>query len=166
MSERRRRRNSYRLTGHDYADPSYAYFVTLSAQVRTVKGGSVDPARPFTSCPSLAEQAVESLAFYRRQRKRPLFAYCLMPDHLHLLVTPEGGANLSAVLGQYESFVTRSAWGYGIVGTLWHRSFYDHILRKQEAAAEVVAYILNNPVRAGLVERWEDWPWCGMPDAL
>jgi putative transposase len=106
------------------------------------------------------------LAFYRRQGKWLLFAYCLMPDHLHLLVTPEGGADLSIVLGQYESFVTRSAWGHGIVGTLWHRSFYDHILRKQEAATDVVAYILNNPVRAGLVEQWEDWPWCGMPDAL
>jgi len=166
MNERKRRRNSYRLAGHDYADPSYAYFVTLSAQIKTVKGGSVDPARPFTSCPSLAAQAVESLTYYRRQGKWLLFAYCLMPDHLHLLVTPEGGVNLSIVLGQYESFVTRSAWGYGIVGALWQRSFHDHILRKQEAAAEVVAYILNNPVRGGLVEQWEDWPWCGMPDAL
>jgi len=57
-----------------------------------------------------------------------------MPDHLHLLVTPEGGASLSIVLGQYESFVTRSAWGHGVVGALWQRSFHDHILRKQEAA--------------------------------
>jgi len=166
MNQGKRRRNSYRLAGHDYADPSYAYFVTLSSQVGTVKSSSIDPARPFTSCPPLAKQALESLAYYRRQGKWLLFAYCLMPDHLHLLVTPQGGADLSVVLGHYESFVTRTAWGYGIVGTLWHRSFYDHVLRRQEAAQEVVAYILHNPVRAGMVEEWEDWPWCGMPDAL
>ena len=166
MSEHTRRRNSYRLAGHDYADPSYAYFVTLSTQVKSAKSSAIDLTRPFTSCPPLAKQAVESLSYDRRQGKWLLFAYCLMPDHLHLLVTPAGGADLSVVLGQYEGFVTHSAWGYGIVGTLWHRSFYDHILRKQEAAQEVVAYILNNPVRAGLVEEWEDWPWCGMPDPL
>ena len=166
MNERKQRRNTYRLAGHDYGDPSYAYFITLSTQIKTVKGGAIDPARPFTSCLPLARQAVESLTYYRRQGRWQLFAYCLMSDHLHLLATPAGGANLSFVLGQYESFVTRSAWGFGIVGTLWHRSFYDHVLRKQEAAQEVVAYILNNPVRAGLVKEWEDWPWSGMPDAL
>jgi putative transposase len=167
MDERKRRRNSYRLADHDHADPSYGYLITLRAQVKAVATGSpVGPMRPFTSCPPLAEQAVESLAFYRRQGKWLLFAYCLMPDHLHLLATPQGGADLSRILGQYERYVTRTAWTHGVVGALWQRSYHDHVLRKQEAAAEVVAYIVNNPVRAGLVAQWEEWPWCGMPDAL
>ena len=44
MNERKQRRNTYRLAGHDYGDPSYAYFITLSTQIKTVKGGAIHPA--------------------------------------------------------------------------------------------------------------------------
>jgi hypothetical protein len=91
---------------------------------------------------------------------------CLMPDHLHLLVSPRGGANLSDVLGHYESYVTRIAWQHGVVGPLWERSFYDQIVRNEKAVSRVVAYILNNPVKAKLVEAEDDWPWSGTPDSL
>ena len=167
MVKHKRRRNTYRLSGHNYSDSSYVYFITLDAKIKTVEPDSlVDPTAPFTSCRPLGDQANESLHFYRRQGKLLIFAYCLMPDHLHLLTSPQGGASLSTILGSYESFVTRVAWTYGVIGTLWQRSFHDHILRRSEDALAAVAYILNNPVEAGLVERWEDWPWCGTPDAL
>jgi REP element-mobilizing transposase RayT len=167
LNQPKRRRNTYRLPGHDYSDESYAYFITLNAKVEAVKTESpVDPQSPFTSCPPLGDQAIESLLFYRRQGKWLLFAYCLMPDHLHILVSPHNGANLSTVLGNYASYTTQTAWNYGVIGKLWQRSFYDHILRSGETAPEIVAYILDNPVRAELVEEWEDWAWCGMPDPL
>ena len=163
----RRRRSSYRLAGHDYADSSYAYFVTLNAKIKRVADDSqVDIRAPFTSCPALGQQANDSLLFYRTQGKLLIFAYCLMPDHLHILACPQGGANLSTVLGSYQSYVTRLAWNHGVIGKLWQRSFYDHIVRQSDDAQAIVAYILNNPVKAGLVERWQDWPWCGMPDPL
>lgn len=166
MTNRQRRRNTYRLVDHDYADPSYAYLITLRANIQTLAPGSrVNRLRPFTTCVPLAQQAADSLNFYRHQGKWLLFAYCLMPDHLHLLASPHGGHNLSAILGQYERFVTRAAWTYGVVGSLWQRSFHDHILRKQEAATDVIAYIVSNPVRMGLVQQWEDWPFPGTPDA-
>jgi len=162
-----RRRNTYRLPGHDYSDPSYAYFITLNTKIKKVEASSiVDPRRPFTSCPALGNQAEESLHFYRRRGEWLIFAYCLMPDHLHLLVTPQRAANLSDILGSYKSYVTRTAWAYGVVGHLWQRSFHDRVLRSDQAAPVVVKYILDNPVRARLVERWEDWPWSGMPDSL
>jgi REP element-mobilizing transposase RayT len=163
----RRRRNSYRLAGHDYSDPSYAYFVTIDVKIKHVANDSqIDPLAPFTSCRELGQRANDSLLFYRTQGKLLIFAYCLMPAHLHILASPQGGANLSTVLGSYESYVTQLAWGYGLIGKLWQRSFYDHILRHNADAQAVIAYILNNPIKAGLVTCWQDWPWCGMPDSL
>jgi REP element-mobilizing transposase RayT len=167
MVSLKRRRNTYRLPGHDYSDSSYAYFVTLNAKIEAVETNSpVDPREPFTSCPELAKQAVQSLLFYHARGKLLIFAYCLMPNHLHLLVTPQGGANLSTVLGSYESYTTRAAWRFGVIGPLWQRSFYDHILRSSKSAPNVIAYIMNNPIKASIVECQEDWAWSGTPDPL
>jgi hypothetical protein len=43
----------------------------------------------------------------------------------------------------------------------WQRYGYDHILRDDEKSIVVARYILNNPIRAGLVKRIEDYPYCG-----
>lgn len=162
-----RRRNSYRLHGHDYTDSSYAYFVTLDTKIKEVRDDQLlDPLAPFTSCRALGQQANDSLLFYRVQGKLLIFAYCIMPNHAHILAAPQGGANLSTILGSYESYVTRLAWDYGVIGKLWLRSFYDHVLRKHDDAQRIIAYILENPIKAGLVAHWRDWPWCGTPDML
>ena len=42
---------------------------------------------------------------------------------------------------------------------MWQESGCDHVCRTEETAEKVLTYIVNNPVRAGLVERWEDWLW-------
>ena len=161
----KRRRNSYRLEGHDYSDSSYAYFATIDVKIKHVTDErSINPLAPFASCRDLGQQANDSLLFYRTQGQILIFAYCLMPDHLHVLASPQGGANLSTVLGSYESYVTQLSWGHGVIGKLWQRSFHDHILRQSDDAQAIIAYILDNPVKDGLVMRWQDWPWCGMPD--
>lgn len=153
------------MPGRDYSDSTCLYFVTLNAKIKSVMAGSeIDLLVPFTSCRALGEQANEGIHVYRRQGKWLVFAYCLMPDHLHLLVSPQGGANLCTLLGGYESYITRVAWEFGVQGQLWQRSFYDHILRRGKDAERIIAYILNNPVKAGWVKDWEDWPWCGTPD--
>lgn len=162
-----RRHNSYRLKGHDYSDSSYAYFVTIDTKIKHVSDPQkIDPLAPFTSCRALGQHANDCLLFYRTQGQLLIFAYCIMPNHVHILAAPQGGVNLSTILGSYESYVTRLSWDYGVIGKLWQRSFYDHILRKHDDAQPIIAYILNNPVKAGLVARWQDWPWCGTPDAL
>jgi hypothetical protein len=45
----------------------------------------------------------------------------------------------------------------GRSGPFWHHESYDHIVRNQQEYERIVAYILNNPVKAGLVENCEDW---------
>ena len=54
-----------------------------------------------------------------------------------------------------------AAWAQGVAGVIWQRSFWDHFLRAEEQLEEVVSYGLNNPVRRGLVEDWQDYPFAG-----
>ncbi|MCC7210600.1 MAG: hypothetical protein IT451_02000 [Candidatus Brocadia sp.] len=46
-------------------------------------------------------------------------------------------------------------------GKFWQTSFYDHFLRKEEDVRDTVMYVLNNPVRKGLVAEWREYPYSG-----
>jgi putative transposase len=92
-----------------------------------------------------------------------VIAYCFMPDHLHLLVEAlRDDADAARFVHQAKQ---RSAYAFSRErGTqLWQPSFYDHILRGTDATLSVVRYILENPVRAGLVGAPQDYPFCAAP---
>ena len=96
-----------------------------------------------------------------------IYVYCLMPDHLHLLISPlESGVNISKFVGSFKSKTTRIAWEYGLRGKVWQGRFYDHIIRKTESLQKAGEYILNNPVRKGLVAKLEDYPFSGLVDPI
>lgn len=90
-----------------------------------------------------------------------LLAYCYMPDHVHYLV--EGKAENSDCLRfiargkQFSGYYYKAKFGH----RLWQRYSYEHTLRSEEAAISVARYILENPVRAGLVTRIEEYPFSG-----
>src|SRR5262245_50263081 len=90
-----------------------------------------------------------------------IVAYCFMPDHLHLLV--EGLSDMSDGLlfidraKQYSGYYFKKACRT----KLWQRYGFEHTLRNDEATLSVARYILENPVRAGLVERVQDYPFLG-----
>ena len=82
-----------------------------------------------------------------------LHLFLLMPDHLHALVSfsPEHG--MRKTLSGWKRF---TASNFNI---LWQRDFFDHRLRNDESFEEKASYIRSNPVRAGLVQKPEDWPY-------
>jgi REP element-mobilizing transposase RayT len=90
-----------------------------------------------------------------------LLAYCYMPDHVHFLA--EGKAENSDCLQfiargkQYSGYHYKAKFG----DRLWQRYRYEHTLRSDERAISVARYILENPVRAGLVSRIEDYLYSG-----
>jgi REP element-mobilizing transposase RayT len=47
----------------------------------------------------------------------------------------------------------------GRTGDFWHHESYDHVVRDLDQYRRIVDYVLNNPVKAGLVAEWQDWPW-------
>jgi hypothetical protein len=52
-------------------------------------------------------------------------------------------------------------WNLGVDGKVWQVSFWDRFLREEESLAELVLYVLNNPVRQGLVKDWRTYPFSG-----
>jgi putative transposase len=62
---------------------------------------------------------------------------------------------------EIKGLSTKLAWQDGYQGTIWQRSFYDHFLRLDEDCMLVAKYIIGNPVRKGIVEHWEDYPFSG-----
>ncbi len=91
-----------------------------------------------------------------------VFTYCLMPDHLHFLVSPgRDGISILKFTDQFKGKATNRSWTMGWRGKLWQPRYYDHIVRAEEDLRAIAEYILNNPVRKGLVEQAADWPWGG-----
>jgi putative transposase len=81
-----------------------------------------------------------------------------MPDHLHLQVAPLQG-NLVDLISGWKSFTGNLLRSEGLEGACWQRGFYDHALRKEEDFRTAAEYIVNNPVRAGIVARWREYPY-------
>jgi len=89
-----------------------------------------------------------------------ILAYCFMPDHLHCLLSGDSQNNLVKFAQRFKQ-LSGFHFKQQYEKPLWERSFYDHILRKTENIKEVALYILNNPVRKGLVEDYHDYPYLG-----
>ncbi len=84
-----------------------------------------------------------------------------MPDHIHLLICVNGEVDVVRFMQAFKGKTTNLSWRYGLSGQLWQRSFHDHVLRESEDEDEHLRYILANPVRAGFVETWNDYPFSG-----
>ncbi len=75
----------------------------------------------------------------------------VMPDHLHLIAYfPE---DISTIVHKWKRWTSRN------LAIDWQRDFFDHRLRRDESFDEKADYILQNPVRAGLVKTSEEWPY-------
>ncbi|HKQ48498.1 MAG TPA: transposase [Phycisphaerae bacterium] len=118
-----------------------------------------DRGAPFSDA-GVAKMTADSVIRCCELRMYRLFGFCLMPDHLHTLLSPgDSGCPLAQWLDAFKSFTGHEFVKLGGVPPLWQRSCYDHVCRDGETAENVMRYIVNNPVRKGLVEDWRDWPW-------
>ncbi len=88
-------------------------------------------------------------------------AYCLMPDHLHIVC--EALADECDLQEFVRRFKQRTAyqWKKRTTSRLWQSSYHDHVLRETESTREVVRYTLENPVRARLVAAPAEYPHSG-----
>jgi REP element-mobilizing transposase RayT len=91
-----------------------------------------------------------------------------MPDHLHILLSLNNvyKKNLHSWVSAFKRYTTRSAKrGFGI-HRLWQKNYYEHIIRKEESLIKIAEYIINNPVRKGLVTDWREYPYSVLVDAF
>ena len=143
------RQSSPRLPSFDYCG-GHAYHVVLSTRDRF---RAFEQETVVTSCLKSLRRSAEVYGF-------SLITYCFMPDHLHLLIVGDGAASLVRFV---QHFKQATAYSYA---RLWQRSFYDHVLRKEESVEDVALYILNNPVAGGLVANMSEYPFSGPRDIL
>jgi putative transposase len=87
--------------------------------------------------------------------------YVIMPDQLHLFVCGPDDFELGRWIGMLKRFLAKRIEPTGTAGPIWQRGFFDHLLRSDESYGQKWIYVRENPVRAGLVEKAEDWPYSG-----
>jgi len=81
-----------------------------------------------------------------------------MPDHVHFVIAL-GTSSLAQLVHSFKSFTANKINGLlGRSGQFWQEQYHDHAIRKDEVLNDIVFYMLNNPVRAGLVKDFHDWP--------
>jgi REP element-mobilizing transposase RayT len=126
------------------SDQSVIYFVTICVEDRK---------------PVLANQHA-FLAFKKaavRLRDWTVLAAVLMPDHLHVIIAPT--ENREAKLGNFSAAIKRWMRRDLNASWKWQRGSFDRLLRSDESLQDKWLYVEKNPVRAGLVSLWQDWPY-------
>ena len=149
-------RRCTRLHEYDYSTPG-AYFVTICVNPRRNMfwrdfnvGAAIS--RPLgielTNTGRLVEEAIRQIPI--RYPHITVDKYCIMPDHIHLLIVLHADANgrqiaaptLSTVIGHLKRYVSKQL-GYSI----WQKSFIDRVIRNEKGYENVWQYIDNNPIK-------------------
>ena len=113
---------------------------------------------------SIAALIAESL-HYRNGKVYDLDAFCIMPNHIHLVCKPlpktDGPYHaISAIMHSLKSYTANEANRLlSRDGAFWQHESYDHAVRDDAEWRRIINYVLNNPVTAGLVSNHEDWKW-------
>jgi putative transposase len=91
-----------------------------------------------------------------------LGAYVLMPDHFHaFVVVDDQQLNLSNWVKSLKNAISKILREHSMPSPHWQKGFFDHILRSTESYSQKWDYVRLNPVRAGLVKYWNEWPFLG-----
>jgi putative transposase len=150
MKPRREHQKPMRLKDFSYRG-HYRYFITIRShdfKHRFVNGDVVG-------------KLIDILKHTAVQDGFSVWAYCFMPDHLHLLIE---GKNGSADMKVFVTLFKQETayWFKSIYGVqLWEANYYDHVLRNDEATTAVTRYIIQNPARKGIVEDYSKYPYSG-----
>ena len=133
------------------------YFVTVCLNER----------RNFLAAPATHLILREEFAGLRPRHGWSVGRYVVMPDHVHFFVAPSPATakTLSEAVGRWKEWTAkRIVRLQDATAPLWQPAFFDHVLRSDESRSEKWRYVRENPVRAGLVARCEDWPYAGSVD--
>ena len=108
----------------------------------------------------MANLFVDTIFRYRSERKFLLHEFVVMPNHIHLLLTPTGIALERAMQFVKGGFSYRVKKELGLDLEIWERGYVDHRIRDAADYGRHVAYIWQNPVEARIANCAEDSPYC------
>ena len=128
------------------------------------------------SQPEIADVVKEALQ-YRDGKVFALHAFSILPNHVHVVFEPVSKSgwqpdlpntsdyqsdllDLPKIMQSLKRHTARQANKIlGREGAFWQDESYDRVIRDSDEYTRTVSYVLENPVKAGLVSRWEDWKW-------
>lgn len=156
--DRLSQRKQTHLRNFDYKGSGWVYFITIC----TANG------QLYFLNEKITKIITDEMEFRRINQEIKLFCYCIMPDHLHMLLALTDSylkslQNFVAAFKRYTSKAIHDLFG---IKPLWQKNFYDHVVRKEESLLKISEYILNNPVRKGIVSNWESYQYSRMIDPL
>ena len=109
--------------------------------------------------PDIARVVEQALLHFDVQRYL-LLALCIMPNHVHVMIETCAGLKLADILHSWTSFTANQANRLlKRRGEFWQREYLDRYIRNAEHYQQVITYIEENPVKAGLARVKTDWPW-------
>lgn len=173
LQKTKRLADSARQRREEHADERRAFARWDSALDRSVAG-------PRWLADAAIATIVDEALYFRDAKLYELLAFCIMPNHVHLVCAPlpvgrsatpaHVGADptisaaqvhsLSSILQSLKAHTAREANAVlGRHGAFWQEESYDHVVRDAEELERVVNYVTSNPVKAGLVASWQDWRW-------
>jgi REP element-mobilizing transposase RayT len=144
-------RKRIRLPGKAYADLGRVFSITIGTS----------PRRAIFRDLEFGLECVNLLRELRDNAGLRVYAYCLMPDHVHLLIAVPANGSLSAVVGSWKSRCYQVRRKSGDHRRFWQRSFFDHGLRDNQDIVDVAMYVVGNPVRAGIAKDFREYPLSG-----
>ena len=154
-------------------DANYAYFITCS----------VVEWLPIFGNDAYRQIILDSLAYLRQHKSTELNAFVVMSTHLHAILWPQNGADISDVLRDFKRHTSRQISreaakqghtdymkvfaaarlsfrsGRGSDYQVWQETSHPEAIYGDDFARQKIEYVHNNPVRAGLVSTAEDWPY-------
>lgn len=111
--------------------------------------------------PVLITQFTETLITEAANHNCDTLIYLFMPDHLHAILrgTTENAEPLKAM----NKFKQKTGYWFSrnLTQAQWQKNYYDHLIRNEESVLKQVRYIMDNPVRGGLVTNWIEYPFKG-----
>jgi REP element-mobilizing transposase RayT len=113
----------------------------------------------FLARPDVAELVEAALLHFDNERYR-LLAWCIMPNHVHVIVEAGARYALDRVVHSWKSYTAHSANQLlGRSGIFWHRDYFDRFMRDEGHLNRTIDYVENNPVKAGLASEPTEWRW-------
>jgi REP element-mobilizing transposase RayT len=131
----------------------------VMSTIGTADGIEAHFSQRFFETPEAVDVVERALLHFDGERYRAL-AWCVMPNHVHVIAEQNEGWPLASVAHSWKSFTANEVNRVlGRKGPLWMREYFDRFMRDDDHLNTTIAYVESNPVTAGLVERPQDWRW-------
>jgi putative transposase len=147
-----KQRHGYKLRKGRHSRTGHYYFLTASVAGR----------RPIFAEPNHAKVVLDAIRWLHGSGRFFVDAAVVMPDHFHMAGQLQQ-STLSNVMHTLKRFSANKIVRVGVATPVWQKGYYDHALRDDEDYRIKVQYLIDNPVRAGLVKRAQDYPFLLLP---